>query len=1107
MSRFTPTLRSCLVAGSALPLVCALAAAPAMAQQPATQSAADDDQVEEIVITGSRIARDPNAISPVPVQVISGDDIKTSGKLDAADVLREVPALLTSVSSESSIDSVFSSSVGQSLLQLRGLGGERTLVLVNGRRHVSGVEGTQAVDIGSIPSALIERVEVLTGGASALYGADAVTGVVNFLLKDDFEGLELDGQASISDQGDAATYRISGIYGLNFADERGNVSVAVDFNKREKITFGKREFSRNNGIARDQPNPDLRFQAGDISTTATPNFAQFFSLDNGLFPTGFRVPDAASFVDDFTETFGMAPNLTAAELALIDRAANAPARAILRQPTFSISSNRSVIAPGDFSSPDIDLDGNGVPDCEQSSVGFNSSFDFAGAFGAAGGCWVVNDDGSVRPFRDGLIVGVFNQFGGDGIQDNFDDTFLIPDDEKLNLNILGHYDLADQVTFFVEAKYSRQITKFGTPLNTFYDLLTVAPDNPFIPDELQQLAQDTGGLFVTRDPTDLGPNIDRNKRETWRIVAGFRGDLDIGWNYEISGNFGKFERNLADKNSVIIDRFFAAIDVTTDGNGNPICRSDIDPTPPPTTPFDIPLFDSGFFTFNPGDGQCKPANLLGGPNSFSQEAVDFITTTSRSKFEIEQNVISGFLAGDFSSFFELPAGPVGFAAGGEYRDEKSTSTFDPLERGVLPIDGPEGTAGTLLSDLPDFRQSGLLFDPAALIQNSGGSFDVWEVFGEVSVPILRDLPLIKELTGDAAVRYSDYSTIGSTVTWKAGGSWTVIDDIRLRGTFSKAVRAPNIFELFEPDQGAFFRPNDPCDQGQIDALKSVGDPRGPIREANCRAIGIPVGFQDPLSARFVGVQGGNPNLEEESAKTITIGFVLQPRFLPGLTLSADYWDIDIKGAIDNVSAQDIVDNCFDSVNFPNQFCDLFTRNTDPTSPQFRGFNFLRQTQLNFGSIESAGIDFTARYNFDIDENAFTVSVGGTWTDKLDEFFDPGDPDAVDPELLEIQRPEWAVTGNLGWTRGPLSAGWQTRFQSEQGLRGVSIETVEPNFGEAGSKGGFFVHDLRWGYELDEHFRFYGGVNNVADRKPFITEQNFPVSGVGRSFFLGVTTNY
>jgi outer membrane receptor protein involved in Fe transport len=1084
---------------------CAIGIIVAIAGLPLTATAEGAGPIEEIVVTGSRIARDPNLGAAGPVQSISAQDIRLSGEIDVTDVLREMPALLTTTSAESSVDGIFATdttSVGQSVLQLRGLGPERTLVLVDGRRHVAGVEGSQSVDVGTIPEALIERVEILTGGASAIYGADAVTGVVNFILKDDFEGLDLNFNAGMAGEGDGETYKFSGLFGQNFADGRGNFTVGLDVSKRKRIKFGDRSFSENNGVADDLPNPALRFQSGDIDAATTPNFQQFYAFDNGNHPTGFTIPSADAFIASYQDSFGATPTLTAAELALIERAANAPLRLIRSQPTFSISSNRGVIAPADFLLPGVDLDANGIDDCLDSSVGFQSLLEDVNSFGFAGGCWVLNDDGTARPYRDGLVASTFNQFGGDGIQNDFDQDLLIPDEDKYAINVSGRYEFADSLVMFAEAKYVHQEVEFGGPLNTFYDLLTVAPDNPFIPVELQQVATDSGGLFITRDPTDLGRNIEKNTRETTRIVLGIEGELANGWNYEVSGNWGNFERQFKDRNAVIQDRWFAAIDVISDAAGNPICRSDVDPTPPPTTPFGIPAFDPGFFTFNPGDGQCRPANILAGPGGISQEAVDFITTTATSEYDIEQLVFSASLAGELE-FVSLPGGNLGFAVGTEYREEKSKSTFDPLVLGIVPVDTPDAAAGTLVRDL-DNAQNALVFDPEFLASNSSGEYDVAEVFGEVSLPLLADVMLARELTLDAAARWSDYSTIGSATTWKVGLSWSPVDDIRFRGTISEAIRAPNIFELFEPDQGATYRPFDPCDQDSINALLSSGDPRGPIREANCRADGIPPGFNDPLSARFSGVTSGNEELEEETADSYTIGFVFQPQFLDGLTVSVDYWDIEIESAIEAVDDQDIVDNCYDSANFPNQYCELFERNDNPASPQFLGFNFLRQTEVNFGKLEATGVDFNVQYAFDVGTNAFELGVSGTWMDELNNFFDPGDASAVDPELGELQRPEWAGTLTAAWRRGPLAVRWQTFYMDEQALRAVEIEDVESTFGSAGIEDEFYSHDLSISYDIDNRLQLYGGVNNVTDEEPFLTEQVFPVNPRGRFFFLGVS---
>ncbi len=1105
----------------------------AMAQD--ADQAQDDDAVDQIIITGSRIARNPNATAPVPVQSVGGDEIRLSGDFDISETLNDIPALMTSSTATNSINGIFSGGigVGQSVLQLRGLGSERTLVLVDGRRHVAGVSGTQSVDVSTIPSALIERVEVLTGGASAIYGADAVTGVVNFILKDDFEGIRLDANGSIPEAGDGETFSLSGIYGRNFDDDRGNFTIAVDYNNRSEIRAGDRAFSRNNGIADDQPNPARRFQGGDITAAATPNFDRFYSPGTsfastdapcnrfgvnfcfGLFNVGLPILTQDAFINLWRQAFPGDPDpaFTQAELDLINRAATAPTRLIAKDPRFSISSPGGFLLPGSIFAEGIDLDSNGTDDCFQSFPGLNGIFDFSPpALGFAGGCWVIEENGNVRPARDGLITGEFNQFGGDGIANTFDEDFLTPDQANVSVNFMANYELTDGVKFFTEMKYDRQRTLSGGPLNTFWDLLTVAPDNPFI-DQLPTALADLGrsqGLFITRDPADLGPNIDKTIGETYRVVVGAEGELDNGWKYEISVNYGKSEREVQDRNRVIVDRWFAAIDVVADANGNPICRSDVDNTPPPTTPFGIPTFNPGFFTFNPGDGQCKPANILGGRGAISQEAIDFITTTVINKSELEQTVFSAILTGDTEDYFTLQGGPIGFAIGAEVRGERSDERFDPLVRGVAPVTTPNIGEGEVLSEVfagVDGQQSSLVFDPGALVKDVRGSFDVIDLFSEISVPLIVDRPFFEELTLDAAFRYSDYSTVGSTLTWKAGGSWTPMNDIRFRGTYSVAVRAPNITELFSPAQGAFFRPVDPCDQQEIDALIAVGDPRGPIRQANCLADGIPMGFTDPLSARFVGEVSGNPELSEETAKTYTAGVVIQPSFIPGLTLSADYWNIRIANAISAPSAQDIVDSCYDSSSLDNQFCDLVRRNSDPTSPQFNGFTFISQQQLNIGALETAGIDITADYVWDWDEFIFNVGLSGTKVRKLDTFFDPIDNTLVDPELGELQRPEWAgnITGSV--TFKDLRVNWQTQYLGKQALRSVEIETADIIFGPAGIQGNTFIHDISFTYDVNETIRVYGGINNLADKKPFITEFAFPVSPVGRSFFLGVTGNF
>ncbi len=305
-----------LASGSGLAL--AIAAAPGLAMAQAAEEAAPEARAADVVtVTGTRIARDPNLASPVPVQSLDSEALQLSGEISLADVVNRIPALLASTTSEQTL-------TGANALNLRGLGASRTLTLVNGRRHVAGFEGDQAVDIGSIPRGLIQRVEVLTGGASAIYGSDAVTGVVNFILRDDYEGQSYDARFGMSSRGDAENASLQALWGRNFHEGRGNITFALDYTYDSVLRFGDRPWSANNGLSRSLPNPALRFQQGDIGAS-TPLFANFYNFQQtGRYPYGLSIPTSAqAFINAYNATFGTALTvgaLSAAELALIERA-------------------------------------------------------------------------------------------------------------------------------------------------------------------------------------------------------------------------------------------------------------------------------------------------------------------------------------------------------------------------------------------------------------------------------------------------------------------------------------------------------------------------------------------------------------------------------------------------------------------------------------------------------------------------------------------------------------------------------------------------------------------------------------------------------------------
>jgi iron complex outermembrane receptor protein len=783
----------------------------------------------------------------------------------------------------------------------------------------------------------------------------------------------------------------------------------------------------------------------------------------------------------------------------VERAANSPLFKLGPDPRFAISSGQGLLWRGDFGFFNADIDKNGQADCEQSYIG---SF----AFGAGGACYVTTPNGGVKIFNDGLVSTGSNQFGGDGAVERTNEASLIPGSQRLYVNLRSQFEVSPLAELFIDAKYARSETTSRNNYNTFYDSLLIFPDNPWIPAALQADADDAGGLRVSRDFLDLGPGITETARDTYRIVAGSRGEFGEHLKYDFAVNYGRTDSTSTFSNSVRYDRLFAALDAVRAPNGQIVCRSDLDATAlHPGSEF-FPVIESGFFTFRPGDGQCKPANILAGDKSISQDAVDFITTPTTDRYRLEQTVVTLAFTGDTGQFFELPGGAIQFAAGGEYREEKSRSSFDPLTKGLLPAGSPAGPEGSFIGDVSG-NQS-LVFDAQTRTFDSGGRFDVWELFGEINIPILSDRPFFEELSIGAAGRYADYSSVGGAFTWNINGTWAPIKDIRFRGSFSRAIRAPNISELFEPQQGATFRPDDPCNQSTIDALIADGVATAQNRLANCRADGIPVGYEDPLSARFSGTSGGNPDLQEERAKTWTLGGVLQPSFLPGLTFSADWYSIEIKDAIAAVGSQDIVNTCYDLSTFPNQYCGLFTRNRDPQSQTFLGFNFLRQTQINYGRLKTSGLDMTLDYGFGFGEHEFALRVTANYINELDDFFDPVDTSLANPRLRELGAPQWSGIGSVAWSYRGLSLTYRLQYIGEQAVAGaVEIERIDTEFGPEGMAPAYFLHDLAFSFDLDDRYGFYGGISNLTDARPFASSTGYPVSGIGRSFFLGARAKF
>jgi len=1118
-----------LAASSAVPFA-------AFAQDVVTSSG-DQEQPEDnqIVVTGSRIATDSTTALPSPVQVITAENFRNSGEIDISQTLREAPALQGS--DPATLDSAQGLVLtGASTLDLRQLGANRTLVLQDGRRHVPGVAGTANVDVGSIPSALVKSVEVLTGGASAVYGADAVSGVVNYITRDgrDFDGLEYRLQGGISDEGDAEEVFASVAGGGTFSDGRGSAVFAVEYSHSTSILNG------------DRPN----FAGPGFSglNTSSPAINALLGLD----------PDAenAFFPDQRLPVSSAGGNIA------IDPTPNAePFGALLGFVT------------------DFDPSTDSVPFIPGTTIPTLQILDPV--------------TGELRAFNPGLSTGAFNASGGDGIfvGNTAPGLTLIPELTRFNAAAGFDYEVTNTITFFADAKFAYVETADigGIP---FSDDVPIALDNAFVPGALAAQIPIVDALDPSSTPSirlardQVGSDINAGsdvERSTIRATGGLRWESpnsNVG--FEVSYAWGRTEVTDVNRNQRLNDRFFTAIDAVAltqenlDGTnpifgfgpngsgtlnavrngvdieidpstaqlGDIVCRSEVTGLPAPANqnPFfgflvgGPPIFADGTtlngtdisgltrpVTFQIGDGSCAPVNIFGA-SAIQGAGAGFAFVDLEDNTVIEQQQFLAVLSGDTGHFFELPGGPVGFAAGFEYRRDTSQFRRD----GFFSIEANVVT-----------NNSVPLFDSPT----DGQGITVYEGFGEVRLPLLGGIPFVEALEVSASGRISDYNTIGSTETYSFGATYSPVDWLTFRGTYARAVRAPNIGELFAPQGAATIGVNaDPCDDGNINNGSAN-------RPANCLEF-VAAGFDsaDFLTAFVTGTNGGNPDLTEETSDSFTIG----GGALDNLVVIVDYYDIEITDAVGILSGAAIAAACVDLPSTNNQFCDAIERNPN-NGGAISGFT---SGNINLAVLEARGVDFEARYSFDApfggsrDWGTFELSAVGT---RFIERFTESDPviaqtiaaesDPLQQQLLiedqatvsdqlgtavvtgfnrgNASQPEWIVNLGINWEFDDWSIGWTGRFTDSvlnfSNAAATDAEIVDgavvvsPNVGLADpsqlSTGSAFEQDLSVSYDLRDDIQIFGGVNNLTDREPFLGQLARPVSPRGRFFFLGVSGEF
>ena len=1016
----------------------------------------DKDEKSDIVVvgTGSRLSR-PTLSSPVPLTSVSVGELTDTADISLGDALNDLPSLRSTYSQGNSTR--FIGTAGLNLLDLRGLGISRTLVLVNGKRHITASPGDYLVDVNTIPVDLLERVDVVTGGNSAVYGSDAVAGVVNFVMKRNFEGFTVRGQGAITSHGDRGTYFLSATWGKNFADGRGNIAVSGEYARTNPLYFRDRD---------------------DISGA----FSGRCQI-NQIEPTG---------AEEVRGTDG-----------IFDRA-------------FVCGVRNGSISDGGT----IQGLGNGV------FVRFN-------------------DAGTLYTDTPTRFFGTFsgNNVGGNG--STLRNTgIMAPGLDRYSVNLLSHYDFSDALRVSVEAKYVRvTANQEGQP--TFMASATFNPtwycDNGFLGaanlTTLQGLgrcsagATNTQAFPLSRFNVDLGGRGEQHKRETYRIVTTFDGTFNDDWKYELSFNYGELRTDMFATNVLRVKN-----DAGTAPDGLGLAVDSV-LAPVGYTGTNFALNSAGqkvicrvnFTTITRPD--CVPINLFG-QNQYSPAAKAFVNGTAQRTEKATQFVAAFNIAGDFSQLFELPGGPIGFVLGTEYREETAFSDYDTAS-----------------------KNGAFFFNRFATF--APPKFTVKEAYGEIDLPLLKDLPFAKELSVRGAGRVSDYNTNTGTVwAWNVDAIWAPIEDVRFRAAYATSVRAPTQSDLYFPQTQSFAFLADPCDSNNITG--------GPNRAANCAAAGVPTTYNAAMTTpcsttAFTGtpgvtpwrnctaltsstgfVQGGNPTLVAEKGKSLTIGMVVEPRMIPGLSVTIDYYKIEVTSLIAALGAQTIVNLCYDDAGgITNPFCS--TVNRDPATGLFvqpavisGGVNFAKQ------KTEGFDVDISYRKTFD---NGHKVTIRGiaTRVTLLDNYVDPTRPDLPNRQLGELGDPTWAANFSVNYDFGPVDITYSAKYTGKQAIAAWeaqhSYTGLCPTTGITGVSGrtctagqlaildpanlddneyvyypGVIYHNIRVNFQTeDKKYSFYVGADNFMNKKPPFgllgTAGGDPYDTYGRFLYAGFKANW
>lgn len=953
------------------------APAPSPAPAPATVEPSDEP---EIVITGTRI-QTPNRRSASPVESVRAEDFLLTGVPNVEQTLNQLPQLVPGFTNTSN-----NPGTGAATLDLRGMGSVRTLILVNGRRWIANDAGEiPEIDVNTIPAALIDRVDIVTGGASAVYGSDAVTGVVNFVLKDKLKGLHLEARQNLTERGDASVSSADLTFGTGGFGGRANLIASLGWLKQEPVFQGDRAFSAFAGV-------DGCIVAGSQDELGVGVATNSFTCDGPNEERGM-IRGGSGFIPQ--------SRLSGAVFV----------------PT-GVGASLTRIAPNRF---------------------------------AAGG--------AIVPYLDGTEA--YNYAPTNYLQ--------VPL-ERVGANLLGSFEISPAFEPFVELSYIRTRSPqqlapapgfIGSGADSVFPAL-INLDNPFLSAAARQaldisFGRDSagrrgflgsaatgftlnpaytgdadglvsGGRFSTR-LSGLGSRVIEQNRDAYRGLIGLRGELGKGWSYEAYYSRSFVAHDSLFFNSASARRLQQALLARQLPSGQIVC-------------------------IDPSNG-CVPINIFG-QQDISPEAADFLRINPIEKTRVKEQIAELSVEGDV---VELPAGTLRVALGAGWR--RTAYAFTP----------------------DDSFEDG---DTLGFTKSTGaaGSTRVFELFGEALVPILERKPFAYDLSAELGLRHSTYDSVGGVWTWKAMMHWAPLRQVRFRAGLQQAIRAPNVRELYEEEVTNFGFPFDPC---------------APLWEVELDEAGLAACARDgavappPIDYESLVTTGGSTDLKAETARTLTIGAVVQP--IEGLTVTLDYFDIDISDAIDVFGGgeQFAVAGCIAGGGDPaDPLCQAYERDED-------GFvSTLRIPNANLARLRTSGIDWQLAYGFPLLSGRMQLNLSGTRLlraeTQVNSNLDPlrcagfhGYP--CGNTIVGTATPKWKLFNRASWKIGPATFSLRHRYFSATKAAlfamheaiGLPPPTIVPVNAISMQSRHYF--DTGVTFDIDDRFALTLGINNLLDTEP------------------------